>query len=405
MKNAFSLPSGLLLCGLALFFSACDGFFGTKTDDSFLGQQQYDNRQVAYVPIQPVLGGFTNPVDVIAGWDELIYVADAGTEQIISFDQAGNEQGRFKVQGLKAIAQDRRLDLLALGTRDTTVNGVDYRLPAIYRIDQNQQGTRGNGLYGLLNAAISKTVTHPFYFKSGTPASSDAGASFEGIAILGDNRYYVTRNGVGKSPTFGPDDAVLLFSAADKFITAVAINTSLGLFNDYFRKPKGIATEIAPPQTPSVSLTNGNFVFTSTDAATPLKAQVVQYTESEFGADFSVKQLTAGDTTQADGFMYENQRFTAPQDVCFAGDGTNYYFIVDAARDSLYQFTAKGYEGVNPPPGYNGTKVIKASFGGHGAGLTQFDRPSGVAYLNRIVYVADAGNKRVLRFKLTTDFE
>ena len=37
--------------------------------------------------------------------------------------------------------------------------------------------------------------------------------------------------------------------------------------------------------------------------------------------------------------------------------------------------------------------------------LSQFNSPTAVAYKNKIVWVCDTGNGRVLRFKLTTDFQ
>ncbi len=77
---------------------------------------------------------------------------------------------------------------------------------------------------------------------------------------------------------------------------------------------------------------------------------------------------------------------------------------MDREKDSLFQFTNTGLEGVKAPAGSTSTKNIRVSFGGTGVDLTQFNQPSAVAYYDRIVYVADAGNGRVLRFKLTTDF-
>jgi len=98
-------------------------------------------------------------------------------------------------------------------------------------------------------------------------------------------------------------------------------------------------------------------------------------------------------------------KFAKPVSTIFTGDGTNFIFVVDQGKDSLYQFTATGLEGVRPPAGAATTKYQMASFGGTGTGLTQFNKPSAVAYKNKIVWVADSGNKRVLRFKLTTDFQ
>ena len=53
--------------------ASCDGFFGTKTNLDFIETPEYLPREVAYVPVQPQLTNFVNPVDIIAGFDELIY--------------------------------------------------------------------------------------------------------------------------------------------------------------------------------------------------------------------------------------------------------------------------------------------------------------------------------------------
>lgn len=391
--------TAFFLLPLALLLSGCEGFFGVKTPTDFLGEPVYDNRTVAYVPIQPVWT-FSRPVDVIAGWDELIYVADAGTEEIVALDQAGRELGRFPVPGLTAIAQDRRLDLLAAGHADTVINGIPRRLAALYRIDLNKTGT-----YGLANARVTRKLVHPFYFKSATPSGADEQVRFTGIAPLADNRYYLTRTGPSNSPNQfgGPDDAVLRFNADDQFSSPVVASTSLGEFTDYFRAPSAIAGLAQPPQSPAVNR-RGDFAFASRSEALQLRVQVVRFDESEFGASYVVSNLFSADTSRADGFLYTPNRFTDPADLTYSGDGTNYLFVVDAARDSLYQFNAEGLEGVRPPAGSRSTRAVRVSFGGTGQGLTQFREPRGVAYLERIVYVADAGNGRVLRFKLTTDF-
>jgi hypothetical protein len=60
---------------------------------------------------------------------------------------------------------------------------------------------------------------------------------------------------------------------------------------------------------------------------------------------------------------------------------------------------------VAAPPGASSTRPIPVSFGGTGDGALQFDNPQGVAYFDRIVYVADTGNNRISRFRLNTDFE
>ena len=396
----------LLALGILLWLSnsSCEGFWGTKTSTDFLDEPTYDNRQVAYVPIQPVWDGFEYPVDIIAGYDQLIYVADSATEEVISFDQAGNELGRFRVPGLRAIAQDRQLNLYATGTKDTTVNGTDLTLAALYRLDLNKQGP-----YGLSEARIDTAIVHPFYFRSGNAVLSDEQVSFPGVAVKGDNNLYLARSGPSNVPNQfgGPDDAVLSINFLDGVMQApspLRIETELGAFRDYFKMPRSITTLAQPPQSPAVR-SDGNFLFTSADPDVSLKVQVIRQEVSEGGIAYRLERLTVGDTAQADGFLYTARRFTQPADVTVAGDRTSYIFVVDAARDSLYQFNRDGFEGVEPPPGSNDEKFIQVSFGGTGQGLTQFDEPRGVAYLSELIYVADAGNGRVLRFRLTTDFE
>lgn len=393
--------SYILILGTAFSLLACNGFLGEETPTDFLDVPIANSREVAYVPIQPVVSGFSRPVDIIAGWDGLLYIADAGTEEIIALDQAGNELGRFSVPGLVAITQDRRLDIIALGRMDTTINNSPLNLATIYRLDLNKTGD-----YGLNNARITNKVVHPFYVKSGTPNQRDVEVSFTGITILGNNQYYVARNGNANSSNQfgGPDDAILRFQEDDGFISPISVKNTLGITNSFFRKPQGISSKAVPPQTLSVNST-GDFLFTSIDPNNLLKVQLIQRIETDGGAEFVVQNLISGDTSRADGFLYEPGRFTQPVDVAIAGDGTGYLFVVDSETDSLYQFNGLGLEGVNPPPGSRSSRNVLVSFGGTGDGLSQFREPGGVAYLDRIVYVADTGNGRVLRFKLTTDFD
>ena len=68
-------------------------------------------------------------------------------------------------------------------------------------------------------------------------------------------------------------------------------------------------------------------------------------------------------------------------------DPTGNIFVADAGRDSVYKFTSFG------------DKII--GFGGPSV----FSEPYAVAYFNKIVYVADRGNNRILRFILSTDVQ
>jgi hypothetical protein len=386
---------------MAVILGGCEGFFGEKTDISFIDEPIYNGRQVAYVPIQPVWDNFSRPIDVIAGYDELIYVADGLTNEIVGMDQAGNEVGRFPIPGLKAIAQDRTLDILALGTSDTTISGTAYSLATIYRLE-----LKSSLGYGIQNAVIEKKMVHPFYFKISFKPSEDASDVFTGIATRADNQYYVTRNGTNNSTLQfgGPDDGVLLFNQDDEFVSVIGVSTSSGTFQNYFVDPSGVTCLAQPPQSPFVE-TDPDFIVSVTNGPSVLKVVYVDVQETETGISYELKQFTTTDTAAAENFLYTPNRFTLPTDVTYSGDGTNYLFVIDSEKDSLFQFTNTGLEGVQPPAGSESDKQIRVSFGGMGTGLMQFNDPAAVAYLNQIVYVADAGNARVLRFKLTTDFD
>ncbi|MCS7074851.1 MAG: hypothetical protein NZ108_10335, partial [Bacteroidia bacterium] len=270
---------------IVLVVSSCKGFLGEKTSTSFIDVPQYDSKAVALVPVQPALTGFSKPVDVLAGFDELIYVADEGAGQIISFDQSGRELGRFSLSGVKALAQCRNLNLLAIAKFDTIISGQTYRLDAIFRLELN-----GSGGYGLRNATIIRKTIHPFYFRTAFTAS-DVNVSLNRIAVLADDSYYVTRNGTNNSilQFGGPDDSVLLFDSQDRFQYPLIVQTSQGQISDYFKKPFGITTLVKPPQSPFIS-NRMHFIVTSLDANTTLK---VQYINGSMGEEGPVYELNS----------------------------------------------------------------------------------------------------------------
>ena len=386
--------------GLCTLLMGCEGFFGDKTDIDFIDTPDFTNRSVAYVPIQPIIEGFESPSDVISGFDGLIYIVDEGTEEIISYDQAGREQGRLSLQGVSKIAMDRQLNILAIGSFDTTINDVPYSLPTIYRLHLNT----GVG-FGIQHAEVINKLVHPYYFKSSF-SSVDAEVKFTSIDVMGDNEYYVSRTGPrdNENQVGGPDDGIVIFNEKDEYVSNVFVSTDNGFFRGYFKSPTCVVTYAKPPQSPSVNESK-NFFVAMADPSVPIKVQSIEFNESEFGSSFNVQLLDFSDTSKANDFLYRPGRFKSPIDMTFTGDGTNYLLVLDNETDSLYQFTSTGREGINPPPGSSETKNIIASFGGTGQEATQFNNPSAIAYLDQIVYVTDRGNGRLLRFKLTTDFD
>ena len=394
----------ILFVLISATFWSCDNYFGEKTDLSFIEVPTYSNRDIAYVPIEPSFRGFVRPTNITIGFDELIYIVDEGTQEIVCYDEAANEQGRFFVPGLTYVAQDRKLNLLAIGTFDTIVNGVNYSLSTIYRINQYS----GTG-YGLNSARVENKIVHPFYFKNSFNLS-DADVTFNNISILGNeidpdrnNQYYVSRQGPStNNANQGPDNAIILFTNEDTYLSPIPVTTSGGLFNNYFKDPHGVTTWCKPPQLGAN--TSPDFLYTSLDPSNLLKVQYIEFIEAEFGAEYRPVIFPVNDPL-ATGFLYTPGKFEEPKGITVAGDETRYIFVTDAAKDSVYQFTSNGLEGIPPPPGSDEKVYQKASFGGTGTGPTKFNEPMGIAYFNKILYVADAGNGRILRFKLTLDFD
>ena len=398
MSNMLNKLKYIFGISITLSLFACEGYLGEETDLSFIEVPEQTYREVAYVPVQPILTQFSYPSDIIAGFDELIYVVDQATEQVIALDESGRELDRITVQGAKAVAQDRSLDLLVIGTKTDTSNNLVAERSCIYRLDLSQpQG------YGLAYAKVTNEIIHPYYFKT-SALNSDEQVEFNRISILSDNSFYVTRSGPRNNPNQpgGPDDAVLLFDKDDNFVTPIIVNDQGGgNFRDYFKQPFGLSTLAKPPQL-SVD-ERGDFIYSSLDPNGVIKVQYIVRQESVDGTAYTPKTDWSNDTSQASSFINEPYKFSEPVGVEYAGDGSGYIFIVDRAKDSLYQFTSNGLEGVQPPPASGETKFIKTSFGGTGVGPTNFNQPMAVAYKSRILYVADAGNGRVLRFKLTLD--
>lgn len=390
---------GISLFGLfaLTLFAGCEGFFGTKTDIDFIEKPDFQVRTISYVPIQPVLDQFVRPVDILTGFDELMYVVDEATEEIIALDESGRELARKYVKGVTAIAQDRKFDILALGRKTDTISGIPYDLTCIYRLDLH-----GDNAYGLQYSKVVNTIVHPFYYKT-TFSSTDRDVVFNDIAVLRDNKYYVTRNGPASNSLSGPDDAVLLFSNEDVYLTPIAVTSGGSLYRDYFKKPFSITTNIQPPQISAFG--NNEFMFTSIDPDGVIKVQYIEIIESEFGSIYQPKQYVVEDTSKAEGFLTYPSRFDRPSGITIAGDATRHIFVSDAGKDSVYLFSSNGFEGTKPPPAYPTTKYVNVSFGGTGKSVVQFNEPMGLAYKNEILYVADAGSGRILRFKLTTDFD
>jgi hypothetical protein len=351
------------------------------------------------------MGPFQAPKDVYVGYDQFIYVVDDLGLHVL--DLAGRPATFVPIDSATSVVQDRRMHVYVTAKRDTLLGSRTWNLPVVYRFS----GITTN------NRKTEQIIWHPFdddsrKFNRRDPIETDEQVHFTGVAALHDNRVYISRRGpvnLINSPIL-PHNAIMEFNAEGiNTQTITALNpTSPSLRSAV--NPSDVISFFQPPQRTTFRQ-NDDFLL----AQTPINGEPIRFAilgirsiETPDGIIFRSNTdlvRSVGNPDQGDGFLYEEFKFDTPTDMSYAADGTNYIFVLDAGKDSLFVFTSSGIEGVAPPPGANRVNPVVVSFGGRGDGPLEFNNPGGVAYFERIVYVADTGNNRISRFRLNTDFE
>ncbi len=401
----------LLLCFLlSIGLSSCSFLFGSKKDkevDQIFEQGRIDPNlvpsNVGYVPVLPFFNQYINPVDVYVGFDNMLYVCDDMGVHIS--DLSGNEYRVIPIPKASKIVQDRRLFTYVCGRATVTRSGKTYNLPAVYKI----MNAATAGAYQIIDTLIQPDCDAT---RNNFRGSEDEITAFTGIATTSDNTLYVTRTGPRNDATAfsAPDNAVLIFDAS-------GINTSyakeLNANNSSLKSVlglTGIASFCAPPQVQFGMNPSKDFFVLQGDLSQPVEFRTLWI---KHNVDASSGETTYGqnsdlllmDTSKATHFLYESYHLKHPVDICISPDKNGYIFVVDDLLDSVFVFTQAGYEGVNAPATSINKKQIIASFGGPGFDLFHFKKCSGVAYFNKVLYIADKENNRVCRYKLSTDIE
>ncbi len=401
----------------SLAAGGCDALFGSKSDDTTeeifeIGRTEPGLfSEVEYVALVPFFstggdgGTLDEPNDVYYGYDELIYVTDRRGLHVL--DRAGRPANFIAIPGgATSVIQDRRLNVYVTARRDTFLNGRLWTLPVLERYADITTGA----------PRLDLRAWHPFdddsrKFALPDPLDTDEDVEFTGVGVLFNNSVYVSRRGPvnDERGVILPHNTVLEFNFQGVNTQALPLNPNRDGLRSAVR-PSDVMTFVQPPQRDFFPNSKNLVVIQEGNPGQRLRFQVLSIlavvTPDGIVYEPDTQKLqVVGDTTRGDGFLYEEFKFERPTDVAFAGDNTQYWFVVDAAKDSLFVFTASGVEGVAPPPGARSSKPVIVSFGGTGSGARQFDSPEGVAYGDRIVYVADTGNNRISRFRLNTDFE
>ena len=418
-----------------LILSSCDSIFGTKGDettDEVFEEGAIDPEliqdEVGYAALLPFWDDFDEPTDVTIGFDELVYITDS--DGLHLYDRAGRAYEFIELNGARAVIQDRDLNVYVSAKKDTFLveeveeenndNGetrmdtIEIQLPAVYRYRNINQE----------NPTLEQEIIFPFADDSRTDAinrarlDTSSAINYEDVEItdlaaFSDNTIFMTRRGPDNrtGEFWAPDNTVLEFDEDSEgnmrntgqlqMLSPVSPSLASAV------GPSAITTFATPPQRDNVN-DDLSFLITQADqdVNVPFRVLWIEAEMTPDGVNYRPnEELLATDTTQADRFLYEQDRFQNPTGLTYSGAERNHIFVTDAASDSLYLFQSNGVEGVNPPAGSEATRPINVSFGGEGSGPRNFRNPSGVAYFDQVVYVADTGNDRITRHRLNTDFE
>lgn len=362
MKRSFSKQIFYFLILILISFIGCDD----KLDLSLFpisNNQTINISDTVYVQQYPVWTQFNAPEDVLVGWEPLIYVADTKNNRIVQLDLAGGEIGTLDISGVnvnypRRIAQDYNFDLLVLC--DSAISSTDT-VTVLYRIKLVEVG-------GIISNAHKKRIMSSL---EGTVLSSNK-RRFTGISVFPDNSYILTRTGPDNSG-IDPDNALLRVRGRDTI-------QNVFVYTGFQTTGGGIYSIEKTSSVKVVRNSQTDFIITRNTPEYGFKVEWFVY--DDVNGTYEPKFLPGSDIDLI------KKQFGAPMSV--AMDNYMNIFIVDAAKDSLYKYSSNG-------------KLQNGSFGGRGSGENQLNSPKGVAFFNKVLYIADTGNNRIVRFKLSTD--
>ena len=347
----------ILLSLTTLVFYSC----GDKFDISEFNTDNAGNisGDTIYVKLNPDWTGFNKPQDIIVGREPLIYVADTENNSVVMLNLDGARLGSITVPRPIAIAQDYKLNLIVCGEFDTL--GQTYS--AVYKIDLVSVN------HQITNAPIRRIL--PRLDDLNSPSRL-----YTAACVFYDNSFYVARTGPNNSSIYDPDNSILLFRPKniDNFNSG---DTLIGRVPNISATSSGL---VSANQISSLS----SFNNTSIDLVVSLTG------DNSFKTQWWNYEITPIDEryqsvfTPSDGVDFAKpNNFDRPEGSTIDENGN--IFIADAGKDSVFKYNSLG------------AKLI--GFGGP----TLFNEPYAVAFFDKVLYVADTGNNRIVRYILSTD--
>lgn len=315
---------------------------------------------VTYVQQTPTWNQFNSPKAVLVGREPLVYVADTKNNRLVQLDLSGSEIGSLSIKNPTAVAQDYNYDLLAIGD---SVLGITFdTISVLYRIKLST-------VQGFLSQASLLPLLGSDY---PTPLTSRK-RRFTGVGVFPDNSYIVTRTGPDNASSLDPDNALLK-------IIGINSVTSVTPLSGFQTTGNGV---YSIDQMSAITTFNGNYTdFIITRNTTDFGFKVEWFIYDTENGTYNPKFVPE------DNVDILNIQLGTPDGVTV--DNNNNVYVVDNERDSLYKYSSDG-------------KLKTESFGGAGSGTNQLNAPGGVSFFNKVLYISDTGNNRIVRYKLSTD--
>ncbi|MBN1423334.1 hypothetical protein JXA88_02150 [Candidatus Fermentibacteria bacterium] len=329
-----------VVCGAILLgLASCGAKFTPPEPTLDDGSTAVDD--TTYLQLRPVWEGFSRPHDVLIGRETLVFVADTGNNRVAMLDLVGNSLGySAPIDSPVAVAEDAKLRLL-VATGKNFLLRIDL-FAAAHRIESAAVDT------------LYKAVDHPTWRFNGVEAFyvPSEGGIYYLVTCGGDERnanqiLFIREDGTVRGPLNLTPGGTGLFAVAD---------------------PSGIC---------AVRDRSVDFAYCQR-GENYYKVQMV--TVDAYGWKPLLDPSSGGD-------LFTLGKFERPQDVDIDGDG--FLYIVDSDLCRVFKFSGFGKE--------------YQSFGERGVGEKQFMDPCGIAEFDGTVFVADTGNDRIVRFRLSTD--
>jgi hypothetical protein len=315
-----------------------------------------------YIQQSPIWTGFSSPKDIIVGNDQLIYVCDTKNNRIVQMDISGTVISTRSLGDNmypNKITQDFNFDILVLSDSTTSIDTITvlHRFKLV-----NSGGLIGNARQITLLSSLYPTPNTNKYRK------------YTGISMYPDNSYILTR--IGPSDPIGIDagNAVIKLKGIES-ITHIEKLSGFQISGNSFYSIEN-SSGIAVTKNSST-----DFIILRNTPDTVSLNKVIWFLYNNTSGAYDPKY-----TSPMQDIV--NIKFGTPSGV--TQDVNSNVYVVDALRNHLYKFNSAG-------------TMLVESFGTFGSGDSQFNSPMGVAHFNKVLYIADTQNNRVLRYKLSTD--